>query len=261
MSCLRLHPQMPPPPHTGWLKDRLARIRQLFTRALLLAVVPAAPALAQQGDGISSAALSRCAGKLGTDTRQSDPAFGAIMLDGVPWITIERTESKIGTQAITTTMTGTGILRRRDGTSVPVRFTCLLDAKGQALMVHTSRLMRRLGDTLPPSVDVVGWAAHLERPPLPKGIELRVQLLDITDSPAGEILTEQVVRSGWQTPVPFMLSLPKDTPLEGRKIAIAARLVLAHQTLFWLREPRVLGIEDLRKPVELTLDKVEAVKK
>ena len=57
-----------------------------------------------------------------------------------------------------------------------------------------------------------------------------------------------------------MLRLPKNTALEGRKLAIAARVVLAHQVLFQLKEPRVIDAADLRKPIDLLLDKVEATK-
>ena len=232
-----------------------------FLSTLLLACSVAAPALAQDGDSISSSMLSRCAGKAGTDTRQSDAAFGIIALDGVPWLTIERTEDMVGTQPIVTTVTGTGTQQRRNGTIVPFRFTCVLDAKGQALMVHASRLMVHLGDELPPSIIVGGSATYLEKTTLPKGVELRVQLRDIEKTPAGEIIAEQVVRSGWQVPIPFALRLPKDTSTSDRKLVMTAQLVLAHQTLFQLKEPRTIVIDNSRKPVELTLDKVEATRR
>ena len=183
-----------------------------------------------------------------------------IELDGIPWLAIERTEESVGTQPITTTVTGMGARHRRNGTSVPFRFTCVLDAKGQALMFHASQLMPKLGDELPPAIIVGGSAAYLEKTMLPRGAELRVQLLDIANSPAGEVVTEQVVRSGWQIPIPFALRLPKNTALEGRKLAIAGRVVLAHQVLFRLKEPRVIEAADLRKPIDLVLDKAEATK-
>lgn len=229
---------------------------------LLLACVAATPALirdarAQDAGGISSSALSRCAGKVGVETRQADAAFGVIALDGMPWATIERTEEMVGNQPITTTVTSTGAQRRRNGTEVPFRFTCVLDAKGEALMFHANHLMRHLGDELPPAILVGGAASPPEKMALPHGIELRVQLLDVAKSPAGEILAEQVVRSGWQAPIPFTLHLPKGTALEGRKLAISARLVLLHQVLFQLKEPRVLAGDDLRKRIDLTLAKAE----
>jgi uncharacterized lipoprotein YbaY len=231
-----------------------------FLKTILLVCSVVTPAFAQDGAGISSPVLSRCAGKVGTDTRQSDAAFGIIALDGVPWLTIERTEDMVGTQPIVTTVTGIGSRQRRNGTTVPFRFTCVLDAKGQALMFHASHLIARLGDELPPSIVVGGSATYLEKMALPKGIELRVQLLDIEKSPLGEIIAEQVVRSGWQVPIPFALRLPKDTSLGGRKLVLTARLVLAHQTLFQLREPRAIVIDNSRMPIELTLDKFEATK-
>ena len=237
---------------------------RLSSLLLLLAGV-ATPALAQDVGGLSSSALSRCAGRVGIDMRQSDAAFGAIALDGMPWVTIERTEDSVGMQPISTTVTGTGERRRRNGTSVPFRFTCVLDAGGQALMFHATALMRRLGDVLPPAIVVHGAATYAEKTTLPRGVELRVQLLDVAKSPvgggAGEVLAEQVVRSGWQVPIPFALRLPKETSFEGRKLAIAARLVLAHQALFELREPQPVVGTDFLKPIELVLDKAEAPKR
>lgn len=84
--------------------------------------------------------------------------------------------------------------------------------------------------------------------------------MDIGKSPAGNILTEQVVRSGWKVPIPFALHLPNDMPLEGRKLVVTARLVVGHQTLFQLAEPYVIASEDLHKPIELVLDQVKAPK-
>ena len=227
---------------------------------VLLALGLAAPALARDEGGISSSAISRCAGKAGIDMRQSDAAFGLIALDGIPWVTIERTEESVGTQPITTTVTGMGEFHRRNGTSVPFRFTCVLDARGEALMFHASPLMRKLGDSLPPATVVVGSASYPERMVLPKGVELRVQLLDIGKPSTAQIITEQVVRSGWHVPIPFALRLPRDWSLEDRKLAIAARLVLAHRSLFELTEPRAITTADLRKPIELMLEKVESSK-
>ena len=227
--------------------------------AAIAAIILAAPALAPDPPGISSSMISRCAGKVGTDTRQSDPAFGIIMLDGMPWTTVERTEEKLGAQMIATTVTGTGARRRRDGTSVTFRFTCGLDAKGQAMMFHASQLL--LGQSEASATTVVaGSAVYPREMALPRGAELRVQLLDIGKSPAGNILTEQVVRSGWKVPIPFALHLPKGTPLAGRELVVTARLVVGHQTLFQLAVPHVIAREDLHKPIELVLDQVLAPK-
>lgn len=232
-----------------------------FRLGLLLAGI-AGPAAAQDIGGLSSTALSRCAGRVGLDMRQSDAAFGVIALDGLPWVTIERTEESVGTQPISTTLTGTGEQRRRNGTSMSFRFTCVLDAQGQALMFHATPLMRQLGDVLPPAVVIEGAATYREKMALPRGVELRVQLLDVAKAPpgssGGEVLAEQVVRSGWQVPIPFALRLPKETSFEGRKLAIAARLVLAHRALFELGQPLPVVGTDFLKPIELVLDKAAA---
>jgi hypothetical protein len=119
-------------------------------------IVLAAPALAQDPAGNPSSALSRCTGKVGTDTRRSDPAFGAIMLDGMPSTTIERSEEKSGAPTIATTVIGTGALRRRDGILVTFRFTCGLDTKGQALMFYARQLLLRQSETSVPATVVAG---------------------------------------------------------------------------------------------------------
>lgn len=224
---------------------------------LLFTCLIAGSAHAQEPNGISSSALSRCAGKVGRDIRQADPAFVTFALDGLPWITINRTDDVVGTQQISTTVTGTGWRRRRDGTSVPFRFTCMLDNQGQALVFHTSNLMHSLGDKLPPSIIVDGAASYLERTLLPRGVELQVQLLDTSKSPTGEVLAEQVIRSGWQVPIPFALRLPKEISLADRNLVITARFVLSRQTLFQLQETRVIPAGDLNKFIILTLDKVK----
>jgi len=229
------------------------------------AIVLAAPALAQEPGGISSSAISRCAGKVGMDTRLSDPAFGIIMLDGMPWTTIKRTEEKSGARVIATTVVGTGARRRRDGTLVTFRFTCELDTKGQALMFHASQLLPGPSEALVLAPVMAGSAAYIPRMVLPHGAELRVQLLDATaQSPAVDrpdesvILTEQVVRSGWEAPIPFALHVPKHTRLEGRKLLLTARLVVRHRSLFQLTEPHVMTGEDLHQPLKLVLDQVQA---
>jgi uncharacterized lipoprotein YbaY len=222
----------------------------------------AAPALAQDPAGISSLAISRCAGKVGTDTRRSDPAFGIIVLDGMPWTTIERAEEKSNAQMIVTTVIGTGAYHRRNGTVVTFRFTCELDTEGQALMFHASQLLPGANEAS--AMVVAGSAAYAGKMVLPHGAELRVQLLDAGgQSPAVDkptepaILTEQVVRSGWEGLIPFALHLPRHTALVGRKLLVTARLVVRHQSLFQLTEPHVMTTEDLHKPLELVLDRVQ----
>ena len=222
----------------------------------LMACLVTGSAYAQEAGAISSPALSRCAGKVGAETRTADPAFVSLGLDGVPWLTSEQVDDTVGSQAISTAITGTGYRRKRDGTMVPFRFTCVLGFQGEALMFHASPVMRRLGDDLPPAIVVEGAATYLEKMALPRGVELQVQLLDVSKSPTGEVLAEQVVRSGWQVPIPFTLRLPKETSLAGRKLVVTARLVLAHQVLFQLKEPRAVNGDDLNQSLALTLDKV-----
>jgi uncharacterized lipoprotein YbaY len=97
----------------------------------------------------------------------------------------------------------------------------------------------------------------MEKMAPPRALELRVQLLDISKPSNAEVLAEQVVRTGWHVPIPFFLRLPKDTSFEGRKLVIDARIVLAHQTLFELKEPRGISAADLGNSVDLTLLKVQ----
>ena len=134
---------------------------------------------------------------------------------------------------------------------------CGLDAKGQAIAFHAVPVQRNLGDQLAPAITIEGAAAYLDKKPLPKGVELQVQLLDVSRTPKPEVLTEEVVRSGWQVPIPFALRLPKDISLADRKLEITARFVQARQPLFQLRDNRPLTADDLHKFIILTLDKVE----
>lgn len=231
----------------------------ILVMALLVATVGTA-AYAQEAGGISSSAISRCAGRIGIDTREADPAFSAVLLDGMPWATIERVEDQIGAQAISTVVTGTGARRRRDGTFVPFRYTCLLDVKGQAIMFHASHLAPRLGDTLPPAAVIEGAASYTEKGVLPKGAELRVQLLDKSKSASGDILAEQVVRTGRPSPIPFALRIPENVSLDGRNMAIAARIVLGRQTLFQLKE-HVIVPAGVQRPIEVSLEKMDAGKR
>lgn len=124
-------------------------------------------------------------------------------------------------------------------------------------MFHASSLLRELGDQLPPSIVINGTATYPDKIPLPRGIELQVQLLDASQRPA-RILAEQVVRSGWRMPIAFALRLPTEMSLADRQLSLSARLVLAHRTLFELAEARSLLPVDLRQPVALTLVRASA---
>ena len=124
-------------------------------------------------------------------------------------------------------------------------------------MFHTSQLLTRLRDDLPPSSFVNGYGDLSREDGAPKDLELRVQLLDIATPSNPEILTEQVVRTGWQVPLPFFLRLPKDTPMQGRKLVIGARMLAGNELLFELKEPRPISSADLGRSIDLTLTKVQ----
>ena len=175
----------------------------------LLAGIIAVPALAQEPGGMSSASISRCAGKAGAEIREADPAFGFIALDGMPWVTIERTEDKVGMQSISTTVTGTGARRRRDHTAVPFRFTCLLNDKGEVVMFHASQLLTRLRDELPPSYFVNGSATYLEKMATPRGLELRVQLLDVAKPSTRKSLPSRSCAPAGRCPFPSSCVCPR----------------------------------------------------
>jgi len=225
---------------------------------LLFLSLAAHSAHAQVTDGVSSAPLSRCAGKAGSEVRQGDPAFVTIALDGQPWMTIERTQEIVGTQPISTTITGTGWRQRRDGTTAHFRFTCALDERGQAVLFHASALLHDLGDRLPPAIVIEGAAAYPDRASLPRGVELQVQLIDPSQPPSSRILAEQVVRSGWLVPIPFSLRLPKEALPADRTLALSARIVLAHQILFELAEPRLVAASDSSRFLALSLARAGA---
>ena len=69
---------------------RLYRSRNMRTFGLILfACFISGPMYAREPSGTALPALSRCAGKVGRDVRQADPAFVTIALDGRPWIAID----------------------------------------------------------------------------------------------------------------------------------------------------------------------------
>jgi hypothetical protein len=167
----------------------------LVAAALALVVLGATsaaltgPEAARDDGGLSLPALSRCAGIAGTEMREADPAFGLVMLDGVPWLTLQRDDEAV-------LLTSTGTLKRRNGAIVPFRFSCLLDERGRAVMFRVSLVEpdARYAAPLPPSRLVVGSAALDTKDKLPRGAELRLQLLDTAKQGAAELLAEQVVR-------------------------------------------------------------------
>jgi len=232
-------------------------LRSMTASALAATLVMlCAPSFAQEARGISSLAISRCAGKLGSQVRAGDQAFPLFSLDGIPWVKIERGDRTVDGLRIATTVTGTGAHHRRRGQVVGFRFTCLLDDKGEALAFSLTDLLPERGEGLPPALIVRGAASYLPRLQLPQGVELRAQLLDVSRDAAGEVLSETVVRSSWEEPIPFVLRLPPDTGLDGRKAVIAARLVIGSADLYELKQAHPVSAADIGRPIELRLDPV-----
>jgi uncharacterized lipoprotein YbaY len=217
--------------------------------ALVLIGAGAAAITAQVAErdpgGISTEALSRCAGIAGREIREADASFGALLLDGHPWLSAQHDQEAVA-------IGSTGTLRRRDDTTVPFRFLCVLDDKGRASMFRI--VATGVNEALSSSGSISGVAAPAGLvAPLARGMELRIQLFDVTTDPKGALLTEQVVRSGWQVPIAFALRMPPDVALEGRQLAIAARIVLARETIYRMAQPRLLRPNELRQPLVLEL--------
>lgn len=195
--------------------------------------------------GLSTELLSRCAGIGGVELRSADAAFGELMLDGAPWLTIQHDR-----QALIVTSTGT--LRRRNGTIVPFGFACVIDGSGHASMLRITSV--GIDAAQPPSRSIRGMAVPVGlETALPRGTELQIQLLDMAKNPQGVLLGEQVVRSGWAVPIPFDLRIPADAIRADSRIAITARLVVARAELYRMASPRILTAEEMRGPVMLEL--------
>jgi len=238
----------------AWLAAGLAVVS-----AVAIAVCHPLPAKAQDFErnqgGISSPLLSRCAGKFGAQLRAGDNAFPLLSLMGVPWMAIERTDQTVNGAHVTTIVTGTGVHTRRRGQFVGMRYRCLIDDNGEAVSFTWNDLLPERHEALPPAKVVRGTAYYRPRTQLPQGAELRVQLLDQALDPP-ELLTEAVVRSAWEEPIPFGLRLPLETKLEGRKLAIAVRLARGSSPLYGLKEPQALSLDQVQRPIELVIDSV-----
>lgn len=235
----------------------LSRLGAVCAVGLLagLAFPAAAQDKVRDQGGISSPLLSRCAGKFGAELRTGDEAFPLFSLLGVPWFTVERTDQTVGGAHVVTIVNGIGGRSRRAGEILPFRYRCLIDDQGVAVSFDETNLAPTRNEALPSAMVVRGSAYYRPRTPLARGTELRVQLFDQTDG-TSQLVTEAVVRSSWVDPIPFGLRLPPDAKLDGRKLAIDARLALGASTLFRLKEPQVLTPDRLRQPVELTIDAV-----
>ncbi len=227
--------------------------------AILFGSAAAASASAQDGftdqGGISSPLLSRCAGKFGADLRAADPAFPLLGLLGLPWYTIEKTDQTIDGNHIVAIVSGIGNRWRRRGEVVSLRYRCLINEKGEAVDFNWTDLLPERNEAPPPAMVVRGSAYRQPKAQLPPGAELRVQLFDQAAQPPA-LLTEAVLRSSWVEPIPFSLRLPQDVKLQGRKLVLDARLSLGVQTLYRLKQPRTLNLDQLQQPIDITLDAV-----
>jgi len=227
----------------------------MFAVLLCLAVSARAQDDIRSQGGISSPLLSRCAGKFGAELRAGDQAFPLLTLMGAPWMTIERTDQTIDGAHVVAVVSGIGARNRRRGQVLGLRFRCLIDDKGEAVSFTWSHLMPERNEALPPATVVRGTAYYHPRLQLPPGSELRVQLIDEAVSPPA-LLSESVVRSSWVEPVPFTLRLPTDLKLEGRKLVLGVRLSRGRAPLYGLKEPLVLDLDQLHRPIELKIDSV-----
>jgi uncharacterized lipoprotein YbaY len=241
------------------MKFALSRVRSGAALALVMSFglsfsVSAQDTFREQG-GISSPLLSRCAGKFGGDLRAADNAFPGMSLMGVPWLSVERTDQTVEGAHIATIVTGIGTQNRRRGQIVGLRFRCLIDDKGAAVSFTWTDLLPESNQALPPAMVLRGSAYYEPKAQLAPGAELRVQLFDQAASPPA-LLTESVVRSSWVQPIPFSLRLPPDAKLQGRKLVIDARLSLGAATLYRLKAPRVLSLDQLQQPIDLTINAV-----
>ncbi len=203
--------------------------------------------------GISTPLLSRCAGKMGADIRESDNAFPLLILWGAPWISVERTDQTIDGAHIVATVTGIGSRYRRRGEVITLRYRCLIDDKGVAASFTVTQLQP--GEELPTAMLIRGLGASMPKAQMAPGTELRVQLLDRASTPPA-LLTEAVVRSSWINPIPFSLRLPPDMKLQGRKLVLDARLSIGATTLYQLKQPLTLDSDQLQKPIDFTMDVV-----
>jgi len=195
--------------------------------------------------GISTAALSRCAGVAGLEIREADASFGELMLDGVPWFSAQYDDQAV-------VLSSTGALRRRSGTVVPFRFLCVIDDRKRATLFRI--ISAGVDETLPLSRSVNGVAVPVgHEGPLARGAELRVQLLDIKKDPTGELLAEQVVRSSGAAPIPFALRVPTEVTLNDSHLVITARIVLARTVTYRMERPVELPPDELQRPVRLDL--------
>jgi uncharacterized lipoprotein YbaY len=209
----------------------------------------------QDNGGISSPMISRCAGKFGSQLREGDQAFPLLAVLGFPWLKVESTDQTVNGVHVVAIVTGIGARNRRRGEYIGLSFRCLIDDKGDAVSFTWNDLLPERKEALPPAAAIRGSAYYRPRMQLPRGSELRVQLLDFARDPAGALLTETVVRSSWEEPIPFVFRVPPEVSLTGRKLAVAARLAVGSKTLYRpATQPVAVSADDLQKPLTLMLD-------
>lgn len=230
-----------------------------FLLSLGLIAGLAFPACAQEKDegGISSPLLSRCAGKFGAELRAGDEAFPGFTLLGMPWFNVENTDQTVNGAHVVAIITGLGARSRRRGQIVAFRYRCLVDDKGAAVSFDETNLLPTQNEALPPGMVVRGVAYYRPKKQLPRGSELRVQLFDHTGV-APVLVTEAVVRSSWVDPIPFGLRIPGEAKLEGRKLAVDARVSQGSTTLYRLKAPHPLPPDRLQQPIDLVVEAVAA---
>ena len=222
-----------------------------------LMLLSATPCIAQDVAGISTPVLPSCIAGVTLDARRmdTDTAYGAIGLDGVPWLKIGDIEGKkAGSQKPTLRVIGTGMWWLLDGTMVPFHFLCVIDRSGRPTKMQANPQIPAEGDTMPPHRLVAGIVAFARQTPAPGGGELRVQLLDLSAPPGTAVVAEQVVRTGQTGPIRFALRLSADTPLADRRLAINAIVVQQGGGLLRLKQPSPLTEADFKKPIALTVE-------
>jgi len=220
-------------------------------------LLSAAPCLAQDAVGISTPVLSACIARVALEAprTETDVTYGAIGLDGRPWLKIgDVDQKKAGSQKAALRAVGTGTWWTVDGKPVPLRFVCLIDHSGRAASMQANPQLPSEGNTLPPHSLITGTLTLAHAAPVPGGSELRVQLLDLAAPPPTAALAEQVVRTVQAGPIPFALRVAVGAPPPGRKLAISALVVQQGGGQLRLKQPRPLTEADLKSPVALTLE-------
>lgn len=223
----------------------------------VLVLLSAAPCLAQDVAGISTPVLPACIARVALEAPRTDTevTYGAIGLDGLPWLKIgDVDQKKAGSQKVALRAVGTGTWWTRDGKTVPLHFVCLIDHSGRPARMQAIPQIPSEGNTLPPHSLVPGAVTLAHAAPAPGDSELRIQLLDLSAPPPTAVLAEQVVRTVQAGPIPFALRLAAGATPAGRKLAINAVVVQQGGGQLRLKQPKPLAEADLKSPLALTLE-------